>query len=208
MVPGVLRSKGAAFCGHGDACTGLRFGDGSGTVRAAQTGGDMFARIETMIERLAKGTAIAGGLVMIAVVAMTCLSITGRALDIVGLGPVPGDFELVEMGIGFAVFASLPWAQLARTHARVDLIKPALPPAANRVLDLGAELALLAFAAVVFWRLYGGLTDKMAYGETTFILQIPLYWGYLAAVVVMGITVATGVLCVLRALRGLGAPTA
>ena len=54
---------------------------------------------------------------------MTVVSIVGRASLTWAwvLGPVPGDFELVEVGTGFAVFAFLPWCQLKRGHATVDL---------------------------------------------------------------------------------------
>ena len=42
------------------------------------------------VERLAVWTAMAGGLVLVAVVAMSCVSIAGRALSGFGLGPIPG----------------------------------------------------------------------------------------------------------------------
>ena len=48
------------------------------------------------IFRSAKWSAIVGGLVLCAITLMSVASITGRALIRVGLGPVPGDFEMVE----------------------------------------------------------------------------------------------------------------
>ena len=50
------------------------------------------------IFRSAKWSAIVGGLVLCAITLMSVASITGRALIGVGLGPVPGDFEMVEVG--------------------------------------------------------------------------------------------------------------
>ena len=53
------------------------------------------------------------GAFMLAVLAtVTVVSIGGRALSFAGLGPVPGDFELVEAGAALAVFCFLPWAHL------------------------------------------------------------------------------------------------
>ena len=45
---------------------------------------------------------------------MSVASIVGRALSGLGLGlgPVPGDFELVEAGTALAVFCFLPWCHL------------------------------------------------------------------------------------------------
>src|SRR5690606_33171079 len=69
------------------------------------------------IHALAKGTALVGGAVLIGLVVLVVASVTGRALLWAGLRPVPGDYELVEAGTAFAVFAFLPWAHLERGHA-------------------------------------------------------------------------------------------
>jgi hypothetical protein len=49
----------------------------------------------SLIYRLANWTAIVGGLVLVALTLMVVASVAGRALIGLGLGPVPGDFELV-----------------------------------------------------------------------------------------------------------------
>ena len=84
------------------------------------------------IERLARMLALLGGLVLVALTIITCISIAGRALISFGLGPVPGDFELVEAGVAFAIFAFLPWCQLNRGHATVDLFTSFLSERTNR----------------------------------------------------------------------------
>ena len=38
-------------------------------------------------------------------------------------------------------------------------------------------------AAVIVWRLWLGMLDKRLYGETTYILALPLWWGYAASVI-------------------------
>ncbi|SFI88402.1 TRAP transporter small permease [Celeribacter neptunius] len=165
----------------------------------------MYQRLSHAIGALARFTALAGGAGLVAVIGMTCVSVSGRALDGLGLGPVPGDIELVEFGIGFAVFTALPYAQYVRAHARVDLFKPlfARAPGLNGALDLIGDLLMLAVSVVIAWRLWLGMLDKGAYGETSFILQIPMVWGYRAAMAAMTVAVLVAAFCVLRSARGL-----
>jgi TRAP-type C4-dicarboxylate transport system permease small subunit len=130
---------------------------------------------------MARWLAILGGIVLVAITVMTVLSIVGRSMISLGLGPVPGDFELVEAGAAFAVFAFLPWCQVNRGHATVDVFTSYLSPAANRVIDLIAELVMTLVIVLVAWRLWYGMMDKIQYGEMTFILQFPVWWGFAAA---------------------------
>ncbi len=134
--------------------------------------------MKAAVERLAVWTAMAGGLVLVALVATTCVSIAGRALSGIGLGPIPGDYELVEIGIGFAVFAALPWCHLNRGHATVELFTPLFGRRLNLLLDALIDLAVLATAGLLTWRLAVGMLDKKAYFETTFILGIETWQGY------------------------------
>jgi TRAP-type C4-dicarboxylate transport system permease small subunit len=66
------------------------------------------------------------------------------------------------------------------------------------------DLLMLAVAILLCWRHWLGTVDKYGYGETTFILQFPLWWGYAASLVgaVMFVVVAT--FCVARSIGALG----
>jgi TRAP-type C4-dicarboxylate transport system permease small subunit len=139
--------------------------------------------MERLITRLALASAAAGGLVLVALVVMTCVSITGRALIGLGLGPVPGDFELLEAGIAFAVFAFLPLCQLRAGHATVDVFTSAMPVGVNRVLLAVWEILAASVLALIAWRLGAGLAQKIGNGETTFLLQFPVWWAYAACMV-------------------------
>lgn len=159
---------------------------------------------------LARALAIAGGIVLAAVVVMTVASVTGRALVRLGLGPVPGDFELVQAGVGFSVFAFLPWCQLNRGHATVDILTSLFPGRVNHLIDLAAEILMTLVLGLIAWQLYYGMRDKLAYGETSFILQYPLWWAYAACLVAaIGATVVSAYMILVR-LRELkaGAPPA
>ncbi|WP_306119680.1 MULTISPECIES: TRAP transporter small permease subunit [unclassified Roseitalea] len=158
----------------------------------------LYRRIDRLMHQIAAAMALAGGAVLVALVVMTTASVTGRALIVAGLGPVPGDFELVEMGTAFAVFAFLPWCQITGGHARVEVFTARLPRRARAVLDAAADLAFMAVAVLITWRLWLGLADKRAFGETTFILQWPLWWAYAAAFFASVVFVAVSMWCVVR----------
>ncbi|MDN2567063.1 TRAP transporter small permease [Aquibium sp. A9E412] len=142
---------------------------------------------------LARALAILGGVVLVVITLLTVVSVTGRSLVWADLGPVPGDFELVEAGVGFAVFAFLPWCQLNRGHATVDLFTSFLSPRANRVIDVVSESLMTLAIALIAWRLWYGMTDKLRYGETTFILQFPLWWPYAACMAAAAVAVIVSV---------------
>ena len=130
------------------------------------------------IYRLARWTALLGGLMLVAVVLLVVASVTGRALIGIGLGPVPGDFELVEIGVGIAVFFFLPWCYLSGGHATVDLLYLHAPKWAQRAIDTVSDVLMLGVWLLLSWKLGEGMLEKRAYLETTFILQMPLWWAY------------------------------
>lgn len=149
------------------------------------------------ISQLARSMAVLGGLVLCALVVLTFVSVSGRALNTLGhagslgalgdgligagVGPITGDFELLEAGVAFAIFAFLPLTQLYSAHATVDIFTSALSRRANKALMAFWEVVLSAVIVLVALRLYAGMLDKMQYNETTFLLQFPIWWAYAAS---------------------------
>lgn len=147
---------------------------------------------------LARAMAVLGGVVLTAIMLLTCISVLGRGgntflhwdafealapalsarLLASGIGPVGGDFELVEAGMAFTIFAFLPLAQITGAHASVDIFTAYLPERVNRALSALWEVLFAVALVVIAWRLYEGMASKMRYGETTFILQFPIWWAY------------------------------
>ncbi len=130
---------------------------------------------------LAKATALAGGCMLIAVIAMVTVSIIGRAFIWAGTRPIRGDYELASAGVAFAVFAFLPWTHLVRGHAIVSLVTDRFSARANAWILVVTDASILATAAFITWRLYDGMLEKFAYGETTLLLRLPLGWAYASA---------------------------
>jgi TRAP-type C4-dicarboxylate transport system permease small subunit len=147
---------------------------------------------------LSRFMAILGGVVLTLLIVLTCLSILGRSLNGIfhgdfmeriapgfarwmldmGIGPINGDFELVEAGVAFAIFAFLPLCQITSGHASVDILTNMMPARVNRFLRMVIEVVFAAVLVLIAWRLYAGTMSKMDYGETSFLLQFPVWWAY------------------------------
>ncbi|MCK0769590.1 MULTISPECIES: TRAP transporter small permease [Chromohalobacter] len=137
--------------------------------------------------------AIIGGLIVAALSLMTVASILGRwisSLPLVSdiavlswIGPVTGDYEMVEMGTAIAVFLFLPYCHLRGGHVTVDLLVMRAPLGVQRFLAVLAEALFLVVSCLMTWRLYHGLLDKHRYMETSMLLGIPLWWGYIAGII-------------------------
>jgi len=141
------------------------------------------AAVGRVVEALARLMALAGGVLLVGLAVMSVLSITGRAFTRFGLGPVPGDFEIIEAGGAVAIFAFLPWCQLRGGHVTVDLLASYLPTRLWAYLAVMGNLAMSVIAVILAWQLWLGFLDKLAYGETSMILEMPIWWGYAAGVV-------------------------
>jgi TRAP-type C4-dicarboxylate transport system permease small subunit len=152
--------------------------------------------VHALANRVAWLLALIGGAVLCCMIAITFLSVAGRALNTFGFvpfivnylppvssflqlfGPINGDYELVEAGMAVAIVAFLPWCSMIRGHATVDVFTSAFPARTNRFIDLLWEVLMTIVLGVITWRLFAGAADKMRNGETTFLLQFPVWWGY------------------------------
>lgn len=155
------------------------------------------------MNKLARYMAILGGIILTLLVLLTCVSVLGRTLNSIfhsgfahtilgdfaqtlldtGVGPVLGDFEIVEAGIAFAIFAFIPLCQITGGHASVDIFTSALPVRINRFIQMIVEILFAIVLILIAWRLYEGMLSKMRYHETTFLLQFPIWWAYAASLV-------------------------
>ena len=168
--------------------------------------------MHSALEKAARTMAITGGFVLAILIVITCISVLGRslnglfhgwlgqmmpglsawALDL-GVGPITGDFELVEAGVAFAVFASLPLCQLKSGHASVDIFSHAFPPRFRKFLEMASEILFALVLILIAWRLFDGMLSKKRYGETTFLLQFPIWWAYALSLTGAVMAAVTGV---------------
>lgn len=151
------------------------------------------------INKLAQVLAVLGGIILISMILITCLSVVGRIFNSIGhsdfilmsfplissffqgFRPITGDYELVEAGVALAIFMFLPWCQLNRGHASVELFTSMFSKNINRFFSAFWEIIFAFVVILITWRLYEGMLGKMRNGETTFLLQMPVWWPYAIA---------------------------
>ena len=137
-------------------------------------------RVGRALHRAATGVAVLGGLVLFALTLLTVISVVGRAAF---SAPIQGDFELVELGMAIAIFSFLPYCQIVRGNVIVDLIMSRASPRTRALLDGIGNLLYTAIAALLTWRVALGGMEIRSYHETTMVLQVPVWWGYVPAVI-------------------------
>lgn len=128
------------------------------------------------IERACSVLAILGGVFFLAEALMSVTSVIGRALFNL---PVPGDYELVQMLSAMGIAMCLPYCQLKRGHVFVDFFTLWAPPALKRVLDAIASLLLAGASFLLAWRIWDGMLEMREYGETSMVIALPVWWGYI-----------------------------
>ena len=130
-------------------------------------------RFGHVLFHVARAFALAGGLVIVALTLMSLVSIAGRALFDT---PVPGDYELIQLGCAVAVATFLPLTQLRGGHVIVDFFTARSRPAVREWLDaLGALLVGLA-GALIAWRMTHGAISLREANDQSTILGVPTWY--------------------------------
>ena len=162
---------------------------------------------------LARFMAVVGGLVLTALILLICISVLGRAINTLlysgpvvavlgdfantllatGVGPILGDFELVEAGVAFAIFSFIPFCQVTAGHATVDIFTSGLSVRVNRLIQMVVDIVFAAVLILIALQLYEGMLSKMQYRETTFLIQFPVWWSYAASLVAAIVAAVVGV---------------
>lgn len=166
-----------------------------------------------LMNGLARLMAMLGGVVLVAIILLVCLSVTGRALNTflhsaaavavlgdftktllaTGVGPILGDFELLEAGVAFAIFAFIPYCQITGGHATVDIFTAGLSVRVNRLIQMIVDIVFAIVLVVIAMQLYEGMLSKIQYRETTFLLRFPIWWAYAASLVGAVVAAVIGV---------------
>jgi len=154
-----------------------------------------------------------GGIMLVLLIALTVVSVIGRSLNGIlhndffqeivpqlskwaldkGVGPVNGDFELIEAGVAFSIFAFLPLCQITNSHASVEILTSKLSLPVNRIIQCVIDTIFALVLILIAVQLYSGLLSKMRSGQTTFLLEFPLWWAYALSLVGAIIAAVVGV---------------
>jgi TRAP-type C4-dicarboxylate transport system permease small subunit len=129
--------------------------------------------------RLSKWAAIGGGLVFVALVVMSIVSIVGRKLFSM---PVPGDVELLQVCSAFAAASFFAYCHLVSGDVKVDFFTHHMKPSRLHLMDAIGSLLVAAFGWLIAWRAGVGAWGVKESGETTMILGWPLWIGQMLMV--------------------------
>lgn len=156
---------------------------------------------EGLARRLVTWWALAGGVVLMAVVALQTASVIGGVFG----HPLPGDFELTELGIAVAVFAFLPYCQLKDANVTADIFTSGLGSRAKAALGFVASVVALVFAVIMIWRTSAGTVSQFEYDYQTAILGIPVGYAYGAIVVSLVLLALACLVTLAEGARGMSA---
>jgi len=156
---------------------------------------DLVGRILFRVSRL---FAIFGGFVLCAMAVLTTLSVTGRAAF---NAPITGDFELIAIGTGVAVFAFLPYCQLVRENVIVDIFMSKTPFKWRTFFDLIGNFLYVVIIILMLWRLPLGGIDLYENDQMTLILEVPQWWTFPLAILCLILLLAVNVYTVIRSYR-------
>lgn len=131
--------------------------------------------MHAFFRRIALWFAMAGGAAACGLALLTVISVAMRATV---SKPIPGDVELMQMGIALCISLFLPWCQLVRANIIVDFFTDKLPQRPRRALDGIGSLLLAVMCLLLSARTAAGALGVQQAGETTMIIGLPMWWAY------------------------------
>lgn len=135
--------------------------------------------------------AMAGGILLLLIVLMNVASIIGSTFFNM---PLPGDVELVRMGVAIAIFNFLPYCQISDAHVKADIFTANASRKTISTLSIIAASVGIAISAVLLWRMFLGMFDYIEYQETTTVLQIPHWYAFIPILISLILCVVAGLI--------------
>ncbi len=136
----------------------------------AAGGASEFGPVGRMLLTVSRWAAILGGVIFVALVVMSIVSIVGRKI---ASAPVPGDVEILQMTAAFASALFFAYCHMKRGDVKVDFFTAKLSPRIVNVLDAFGSLLVAIVGLLLAWRTAAGAVTVMESGETSMILGFP-----------------------------------
>lgn len=149
----------------------------------------MGASIDKLLERLADLFALAGGCILLAIIAVTTTNtgafIADRIAGAFGgaVSGLPGYEDFVRLVISCAGLMFFPYCQLKRGHVAVDLFAAMTSARLQRGLDRLWLVVTAATAGFLAWWMMIGLAQKRDDGAITSVLGWPEWPFYAPGIV-------------------------
>ncbi|MEK9684404.1 MAG: TRAP transporter small permease [Rhodospirillaceae bacterium] len=125
------------------------------------------------------GLALLGGVILCLMALLTTVSVSGRYFF---NAPITGDFELIGLGTGIAVFSFLPFCQLMRENVIVDFFLSHTSKRFQSFFDFVGNLSYGLIIVLMTWRTPIGGIEVYNSNQMTLILELPHWWGFPFAV--------------------------
>jgi TRAP-type C4-dicarboxylate transport system permease small subunit len=129
-------------------------------------------KVEHYLIMAGKTMAISGGVLFIALIVMSLVSIIGRKL---GFGSVNGDIELMQAGTAVAAMAFLPYCTLLGEHIKVDFFTENMRDSLKRPIDGIAEVLFAIVSGLLVWRTILSAIATHESQEVTTLVSLPLW---------------------------------
>ena len=117
--------------------------------------------------------AILGGLLSCAMAAVVTVSVAGRYLF---SAPINGDYDIVGILCGCAIFSFLPYCQLKRGNVIADFFTQGASSRTKAVLDVAGNVLYLAAATMFTWRLFYGAIEMRQSAEQIAAFAFYRWW--------------------------------
>ena len=143
------------------------------------------APLRELLERVALGWALLGGVGLLLIVAATAFNVGAFAADMVArnfggsVHAFPGYEDFVRLMVSAAVLMLFPYCQLRRGHVAVDLFVERMPQPVQRAID---AVSLIGMTLLVLFLLYWmtiGMLETRADQAVSRVLEWPEWPFYL-----------------------------
>jgi TRAP-type C4-dicarboxylate transport system permease small subunit len=134
-------------------------------------------------------SATTGAVVLVLMAIMTVVSVMGRAFF---SHPILGDVELVQLGSAVVVSCFLPYTQLRSANIMVDFFTQHASSQRKHSMDVLGNALYTAMMGLIGWRVAVGGIDMRAAGESSMLMNLPLWWAYVLMLPGLGLSVLIG----------------
>lgn len=135
--------------------------------------------MRALLERLAAGWALLGGILLLAIVLVTVTNAGAFTLDRLArlaggtVSGLPGYEDFVRLAISAAVLMLFPYCQLRRGHVAVDFFADMMPCRMQKALDTFSLAAMAALALFLAYWMVLGMAETRADGALSRVLGWP-----------------------------------
>ena len=160
-------------------------------------------RVGRVLFDVSRVLALVGGFLCCLMAALVTVSVTGRYFY---SAPIRGDYDLIAIISGCAVFAFLPHCQMVRRNVVIDFFTIKVPRRGKAALDGFGSLLYLVVAAIFAWRTYHGALELRETSQVLAAYNFYRWWTLPFDLLCMVVAIAVILYTLARDLGAAGRP--